>query len=109
MGCRSILTFVEVSRPRYSPKVKGHIVWPGDGRGKDKRAKMESFLKRITKEMDICSYTDPQGGLVLWLVDVTKGQVEIIRREGGVRKVQGIGKMSWLLWNWSEEGMVVEV
>lgn len=54
----------------------------------DAIAKTEDFLKQLTQQSIIFSRTNPDGELVLWVVNVTDSQVDTIKQNGGLASVE---------------------
>ncbi len=50
-------------------------------------SKTEGFLKELTQQSSILSYTDIRGDLMMWAVNVTNLQVKAIREHEGVASI----------------------
>ena len=65
-----------------------YIVWPKDGSNKDAVAKTGDFLKQLTQQPNIYSYTDYKGSLMHWILNATDSQVQSIKGNDGVASVE---------------------
>ena len=64
-----------------------YVVWAKDGSKKDAVKKTEDLLKQLTKQSSVYSFTDHNGDLRLWTVNVTSSQVDTIKKDDGVASV----------------------
>lgn len=79
----------EVDKSPNSSHTKQHIVWPQDEFDKSLNAKTTEFLKEGIEQQNIYFFTDRRNDkLVLWLVNVTRAEVDTIRQNLGVNTVQ---------------------
>ena len=74
--------------PRADNRSAGeYVVWAKDGSNKDAVKKTEDLLKQLTNQSSVYSFTDHNGALRLWTVNVTTSQVDTIKRDDGVASV----------------------
>ena len=74
--------------PRSDPgSLVEYVVRPRDGNNTDALQKTEGFLKQLTQQSSIYSYTDRNGALRLWMVNTTESQVDTIKQNDGVASV----------------------
>ena len=62
-------------------------MWPKDGFNKDAIANTTDFLKQLTNQSEIWSYTDSREEFVYWLVNVTNSQLDQKKEREDVRAV----------------------
>lgn len=65
-----------------------YVVSPKNGSDQDAVAKTGEFLKQLTQQPNICSYTDITGSLMHWVLNVTDSQVQSTKGNNGVARVK---------------------
>ena len=64
-----------------------YVVWPKYGNDMAAISKTEGFLKDLTQQSSIFSYSDSDGDLIVWAVNVTDSQVKAIQGNEGVASI----------------------
>jgi len=67
--------------------VFNYVLAPKDGHDKNACIKTEDFIKQVTQESSIYSYSSRKGKLLIWALTATDSQADTIREDEGVSDI----------------------